>query len=421
MKVLIIGSGGREHTIAWKIKQSDKVSEVFIAPGNAGTASIGTNVDISADDIDKLLSFAMDNDIDMTVVGPEGPLVAGIVDIFREKGLRVIGPDKKGARLEGSKAYAKRFMDRYNMPTAKYEEYIDYDSALKGLDRFGFPVVIKADGLAAGKGVLIPENMEEAKAALNTIMKDQRFGDAGNKVVIEEFLTGIEASMICFVDNETIVPMVSAKDYKRALDGDKGLNTGGMGTFSPNTIVTDMLQEKINDQVLKPFMEGIKKEEMDFRGILFVGLMIDGDDIKILEFNTRFGDPETQVILPRLKSDLYNIFDGIIDDDLKSKDISWSDKKAVCVVATSGGYPESYPKEKMISIDNNILSKEDLFVFHAGTKLSGKDVLTNGGRVLGVVALEESLDSARKKSYKAMKSISFEGLTFRNDIGLDMK
>ena len=421
MKVLVIGSGGREHTIVWKLTQSKSVNKIYIAPGNAGTATIGENVDIKAEDIDGLLEFALKNDIDMTVVGPEVPLVEGIVDRFREKGLRILGPDKKGAKLEGSKAFAKEFMMKYNMPTARYEEYTDYDSALKGLSKFGYPVVIKADGLAAGKGVLIPENEKEAIESLDTIMKDNKFGDSGKKVVIEEFLRGIEASMICFVDNNTIVPMVSAKDYKRALDGDKGLNTGGMGTFSPNTIVTEELQHKINDEVLLPFMKGIKEEKMDFRGILFVGLMIDGEDIKILEFNTRFGDPETQVILPRMKSDLYQVFDSIIDNKLCDQEITWTDKKAICIVATSGGYPESYEKGKKILIDDKILKNEDLIIFHAGTKLHKNGIVTNGGRVLGVVALEDDLDSAREKSYNALKSIKFEGLTYRRDIGYDMK
>lgn len=421
MKVLVIGSGGREHTIVWKLNQSDKVSELFIAPGNAGTASLGINININAEDIDGLLQFAVNNKIDMTVVGPEVPLVEGIVDRFREKDLRILGPDKKGATLEGSKAYAKKFMEKYNMPTGKYKEYTNYDEARKGISEFGYPVVIKADGLAAGKGVLIPENEKEALDALKMIMKDKRFGTSGSKVIIEEFLRGIEASMICFVDNNTIVPMVSAKDYKRALDGDKGLNTGGMGTFSPNTVVTEALQEKINVEVLEPFMKGIKEEGIDFRGILFVGLMIDGKDIKILEFNTRFGDPETQVILPRLESDLFDIFNDIIDNKLSGKDIKWTTKKAICIVATSGGYPEAYEKGKVINISKDVYNKNNVHVFHAGTKNNGDNIVTNGGRVLGVVALEDSLDAARETSYGAMKSIEFNGLTYRRDIGFDMK
>jgi len=411
MKVLIIGSGGREHTIAWKLNQSEQVSEIYIAPGNAGTQAVGKNVDIKADDIENLLSFALEEKIDLTIVGPEVPLVLGITDLFRMNNLSIIGPDAKGSKLEGSKAFAKEFMMKYKINTAQYKEYTDFKEAKSDLGLYGYPMVLKADGLAGGKGVLIPETEKDAAEALDTLMNSDKFGDAGSKIIIEEFLDGIEASMLCFVDGETILPMETAQDYKRALDGDLGLNTGGMGTYSPSVLFDDTLKEKVNQEVLTPFIKGVQAEGIDFRGILFVGLMIKGDEIKVLEFNVRFGDPETQVILPRLKTDLYEIFDKMNNKELDQISLEWTNEKAVCVVLASGGYPEIYKKGYEIKG----LESVDM-VFHAGTRLFDDKVVTNGGRVLGVTSLGESIEVARKKSYEKIKKIEFKDMYYRKDI-----
>jgi len=414
MKVLVIGSGGREHALAWKLSKSSKVEKVFVSPGNAGTALEFENVDISPTDIDKLIKFALDNTIDLTVVGPEDPLCKGIVDKFRKENLNIIGPDASSAMLEGSKKFAKEFMIRYGIPTAKYVETNDYEEAVKFLDGFGVPVVIKADGLAAGKGVIIAETVDEAKDALKDILINKKFKDSGEYVVIEEFLRGIEASIICITDGKTILPLSSAKDYKRALDGDKGLNTGGMGAISPNPIITEDLLEKINTKVLKPFLKGVKEENFDYRGILFVGLMIENNDINVLEFNVRFGDPETEVILPRLKNDLIDIFMKIVDRKLDDVKLEWDNRHSCTVVLTSKGYPEAYEKEKVINIDSNL---KDSIVFHAGTKILDSKIVTNGGRVLNIVSLSKNLNEAIEKSYNNIKNISFEGITYRKDIG----
>ena len=411
MKILIIGSGGREHTIAWKLNQSEQVSEIYIAPGNAGTQAVGKNVDIKADDIENLLSFALEEKIDLTIVGPEVPLVLGITDLFRMNNLSIIGPDAKGSKLEGSKAFAKEFMMKYKINTAQYKEYTDFKEAKSDLGLYGYPMVLKADGLAGGKGVLIPETEKDAAEALDTLMNSDKFGDAGSKIIIEEFLDGIEASMLCFVDGETILPMETAQDYKRALDGDLGLNTGGMGTYSPSVLFDDTLKEKVNQEVLTPFIKGVQAEGIDFRGILFVGLMIKGDEIKVLEFNVRFGDPETQVILPRLKTDLYEIFDKMNNKELDQISLEWTNEKAVCVVLASGGYPEIYKKGYEIKG----LESVDM-VFHAGTRLFDDKVVTNGGRVLGVTSLGESIEVARKKSYEKIKKIEFKDMYYRKDI-----
>lgn len=411
MKILIIGSGGREHTIAWKMNQSQQVSEIFIAPGNAGTQKVGKNIDIKADDLDNLLAFALENKIDLTIVGPEVPLVLGITDLFRENNLSIIGPDTKGSKLEGSKAFAKEFMMKYDINTAQYKEYTDFNEAKSDLGLYGYPMVMKADGLAGGKGVLIPETEQEAAEALDTLMNSDKFGDAGSKIIIEEFLDGVEASMLCFVDGETILPMETAQDYKRALDGDLGLNTGGMGTYSPSILFDDALKEKVEEEVLKPFIKGVQAEAIDFRGILFVGLMIKKDKIKVLEFNVRFGDPETQVILPRLKTDLYEIFNKMNQKKLNEISLEWTEEKAVCVVLASGGYPENYKKGYEIKG----LESVDM-VFHAGTKSIEDKILTNGGRVLGVTSLGESIQMARDRSYEKIKKIEFKDMYYRKDI-----
>ncbi len=413
MNVLMVGNGGREHTLVWKISQSHKVKRVFAAPGNAGIASIADVVDIDINDIDGLARFAKEKDIDLTVVGPEAPLTKGIVDKFEEEGLKVFGPNKKCAMLEGSKAFAKDFMIRHNIPTAKYKEYVDVNNAIDEIDVFGFPVVIKADGLAAGKGVIIAKNKEEAIEALNLIMKDKKFGDAGSKVIIEEFLDGIEASVLCFVDENSIIPMVSAQDYKKAFDGDKGPNTGGMGTYSPSKIYDKAIEEKVKNTILTPVIKGFKEDGLNFKGILFIGLMIINGLPKVLEFNVRFGDPETQVILPRLETDIIDIFESIIDNKLNEQEIRWSKDKAVCIILASGGYPDKYEKGKEIMGLDKV---DDVLIFHAGTKYDNEKIVTNGGRVLGVVALDKTIEEARKKAYINVDKIYFDGKQYRKDI-----
>ncbi|SKC53948.1 phosphoribosylamine--glycine ligase [Maledivibacter halophilus] len=414
MKVLVVGSGGREHTLVWKISQSPRVDKIYCAPGNAGIGSMAELVNIRAEDIEVLLGFALEKNIDLTVVGPEVPLVDGIVDRFEKEGLRVFGPNKKCSQLEGSKAFAKDFMLRHNIPTAKYKEYVNVDEAINDIGIYGFPMVIKADGLAAGKGVIIAENEVQALEALNMIMKDKKFGDAGTKVVIEEFLDGIEASILCFVDGETIVPMVSAQDYKKAFDGDKGPNTGGMGTYSPSVIYNDDIKEKVENRILSSFTKGLKDDGLDYKGIVFIGLMIKDGEPKVLEFNTRFGDPETQVILSRLETDLVDIIESILNGKLRKQEIIWSDKKAVCIVLASQGYPGKYEKGKVIK---GLESIKDAVVFHAGTKLMDGNIVTNGGRVLGVVATGKNINEARNIAYKNVDKIKFEGKQYRKDIG----
>lgn len=414
MKILVVGSGAREHTLCWKLKQSKKVSKLYCAPGNAGICEIAEIVNIKADNLEELTKFSVDNKIDMVVVGPEGPLVSGLVDMLMDKGIKTFGPMKKGARLEGSKSYSKDFMKKYNIPTAKYEVYEDSKLALEGLKGFDVPVVIKADGLAAGKGVLICETIEEAEKAIISIMNDKQFGEAGNLVVIEEFLDGIEASLLCFVDGKNIIPMESARDYKKAYDGDKGLNTGGMGNFSPNPIYTDSLNEYIKEKIIDTTFQGFIGEEIDFRGVLFIGLMIKNGEAKVLEYNTRFGDPETESVIPRLKSDLVSIMEKCIDGNLSADDLEWKDEKSVTVILASGGYPEEYEKGKEITGLESV--DEDIIVFHGGTKLSNGKVLTDGGRVLAVTALGNTLDEAREKIYKNIPKIKFENMEYRKDI-----
>ncbi len=414
MKVLVIGSGGREHTLVWKISQSPRVEKIYCAPGNAGIGNMAELVNIKAEDIELLLAFALEKAIDLTVVGPEVPLVEGIVDRFMEEGLKIFGPNKACAELEGSKAFAKEFMIRHGIPTAMYKEYTDADEAINDIGIYGFPMVIKADGLAAGKGVIIAQDGNEAHEALSMIMKDKKFGDAGEKVVIEEFLDGIETSILCFVDGDTIVPMVSAQDYKKAFDGDKGPNTGGMGTYSPSAIYDEDIKEKSHNEILIPFIEGLKADGLDFKGIIFIGLMIKDGKLKVLEFNTRFGDPETQVVISRLETDLIEIIESIIEGNLENQEIKWSDKKAVCVVLASEGYPERYEKGMVIEGLDKI---EKSVVFHAGTKLQDGKVVTNGGRVLGVVVTADTIDIARDIVYKDIEKINFKGKQYRKDIG----
>ncbi|MGF7059467.1 phosphoribosylamine--glycine ligase [Brassicibacter mesophilus] len=414
MKVLIIGSGAREHAIVWKIAQSKRVSKIYCAPGNAGIQQVAECINIKDDDIETLVSFALKEKIELTVVGPEVPLVHGIVDKFLENGLKVFGPCKKAAMLEGSKRYSKEFMDKYDIPTAKFRSFTSTKQALEGLSEFNYPLVIKADGLAAGKGVVICQNEQEAKDTINSMLENKKFGESGNEIVIEEFLYGTEASLLCFVNGNKIIPMESARDYKRVFDGDNGLNTGGMGCFSPNTIFTEELEKRIKADILDRIIYGFDGESIDFRGVLFIGLMITVNGPKVIEFNVRMGDPETEVVLPRLESDIVDIFEKTIDGTLESSDLKWLDKKCVCVVAASGGYPESYEKNKVITGLENV--DKDVMVFHAGTKRIEDKVLTNGGRVLTVTALADTIDEARRKAYRNIGKINFDGMHYRKDI-----
>ena len=414
MKILVVGGGGREHAICWKLSNEANVEKIYCAPGNAGISNVAECIDIGDSDIENLLKFAKENQIDLTIVGPEIPLVAGIVDAFEKEGLKIFGPNKKCAQLEGSKAFSKDFMIRHNLPTAKYKEYTDLDEAISEIDSFGYPVVIKADGLAAGKGVVIPENREDAITTLKEMMSDKKFGKAGDKIVVEEFLNGIETSILAFVDNDSIVPMVSAKDHKKVFEGETGLNTGGMGTFSPSEIYTDELAKEIQEKILDKTLEGFKKDNLNYKGILFVGLMITEDGPKILEYNVRFGDPETQSVLFRLDTDLNKIISAILDNNLKNIEINYSKEEAICVMLTSGGYPESYEKGKVISGLENLDS--DIVVFHSGTKFDNGNIVTNGGRVIGITAKGKTVKEAGEKVYENIKKINFEGMHYRKDI-----
>jgi len=408
MKILVVGSGAREHTICWKLKQSSKLSKLYCAPGNAGISKIAECVDIKADELEKLVEYSVKNSIDLVVVGPEVPLVAGLVDMLNEKGIKAFGPVKAGAKFEGSKSYSKDFMKKYSIPSANYEIYTDSEKAISELNKFNTPIVVKADGLAAGKGVLICETHEEAKEAIKSIMVKKLFGEAGNSVVIEEFLKGTEASLLCFVDGKNMIPMESARDYKKAYDQDKGLNTGGMGCFSPNTIFTEELN------ILDRTLNGFLNENIEFKGVLFIGLMIENNQAKVLEYNARFGDPETEVVLPRLKSDLIDIMLKCIEGNLTEDDLQWEDNKCVTVILASGGYPESYEKGKEITGINEV--DDDIIIFHGGTKLSGNKTITDGGRVLAVTAMGKSLEEARNKVYKNIPKINFEKMEYRTDI-----
>lgn len=413
MKVLVIGSGGREHALVDCISKSPKVSHIFVSPGNAGMESQAIGLDIPVDDIDALLAFAHSEHIGLTIVGPEIPLVAGITDVFEENGLKVFGVNKVCAQFEGSKEFTKEFLMKYNIPTAGYLSTSDVQEAMNNIGVYGYPMVIKADGLAGGKGVILAENESEAKTALDDIMVKKVFG--GSKVVIEEYLTGVEASILCFVDGKTITPMETAKDHKRALDGDLGLNTGGMGTFSPSNLMDDSLQKVIRDTILDPIIQGFQSENLDYKGILFIGLMIENNVPKVLEFNVRLGDPETQVVLPRLETDFIEIVEEILAQRLDSCEIKWKKEHSACVVLTAKGYPEAYPKGDVITGLDQVDS--DIILYHAGTIKKGEDIVTHGGRVLNVVALGNTLEEAREKVYKNVEKIHFEGKTFRSDIG----
>lgn len=416
MKVLVVGSGGREHAICWKLAQSPKVTELYCAPGNAGIADSAKCISIKAEDIEGICKFAAEEKIDLAVIGPEVPLAMGIVDELEKVGVKTFGPNKNCAQLEASKSFTKAFLARHNIPTAGYREFTDKEELLANVGLYGYPMVLKADGLAAGKGVVIPENEEDAVKAIEEMMGDKVFGSAADLVVVEEFLTGVEASMLCFVDENTIVPMESAQDYKRIFDGDKGPNTGGMGTYSPSLLFNEEVEKQIREQILEPTLAGFQKDGLDFKGVLFIGLMLSKNGPKVIEFNNRFGDPETQSVLMRLDTDLLDIFTAVTENRLADVEIKWKDERAVCVVMASGGYPGSYEKGKVITGLNDV--DEDVVVFHAGTKFAEDGAIaTSGGRVLGVTATGATHEEAKAKAYENVKRISFEGAQYRNDIG----
>ncbi len=420
MKILVVGSGGREHAIAWKLAQSPKVEKVYCAPGNAGIADVAECINVKAEDIEGICSVAKEKAVDMAVIGPEVPLAMGITDELEKVGVKTFGPNKKCSQLEASKAFTKSFLARHDIPTAKYKEYTDKDELILDIGIYGYPMVLKADGLAAGKGVVLAENAEEAKNAIEEMMGSKVFGSAADKVVVEECLVGVEASCLCFVDENTIVPMESAQDYKRIFDGDKGPNTGGMGTYSPSLMFTEEIEKRVMDEILLPTLEGFKKDGLDFKGVLFVGLMLTEDGPKVIEFNNRFGDPETQSVLMRLDTDLYEIFDAVCENRLKDIDIKWKEDRAVCVVLASGGYPGDYEKGEVITGLDDV--DDGVVVFHAGTKHDENgNVATAGGRVLGVTTTGKTHDEARAKAFENVKKISFEGMQYRNDIGLIIK
>ncbi len=418
MKVLIIGSGGREHAIAWKVAQSPKVEKIYCAPGNAGIAEYAECVAIGAMEFEKLAAFAKEHEVDLTVVGMDDPLVGGVVDVFEKEGLRVFGPRKNAAILEGSKAFSKDLMKKYNIPTAGYENFEDADAALAYLrEKAEFPIVLKADGLALGKGVLICNTLEEAEEGVQTIMLDKKFGSAGNMLVIEEFMTGREVSVLSFVDGKTIKTMTSAQDHKRAKDGDQGLNTGGMGTFSPSPFYTKEVDDFCEKYIYQATVDAMAAEGREFKGIIFFGLMLTEKGPKVLEYNARFGDPEAQVVIPRLKNDIVEVFEACVDGKLDEVDLQFEDNAAVCVVLASDGYPVSYEKGFPIEGLDTFKDKDGYYVFHAGTAFKDGKIVTNGGRVLGVTAKGADLKEARANAYKATQWIQFENKYMRNDIG----
>ena len=420
MKILVVGGGGREHAIVKKLAQSKKNHKIYVAPGNAGTEENATNVAISVMDFDALVDFAKKEKIDLTVVGMDDPLVGGIVDRFEAEGLRVFGPRKNAAILEGSKAFSKDLMKKYGIPTAAYENYCDPQKAIKYLETANYPIVLKADGLALGKGVLICKTFEEAKSGIEELMIDKSFGDAGNTIVIEEFLQGREVSVLSFVDGTHYALMTSAQDHKRAKDGDEGLNTGGMGTFSPSPFYTEEVDRYCKEHIYQKTVDAMRAEGREFKGIIFYGLMLTKSGVKVLEYNARFGDPETQVVLPRMENDIIDVFEACIDGCLDKIDLKFEDNAAVCVVLASDGYPLKYEKGKKIKGLENFEGKTDIFVFHAGTKKVNGDVVTNGGRVLGITATAPTLKEARDKAYEATKLIDFENKYMRNDIGMSI-
>jgi phosphoribosylamine--glycine ligase len=417
MKILVIGSGGREHALVWKIARSPLVEKVYCAPGNPGTALLAENVDIKVDDLQGLLDFALGECIDLTVVGPELPLSMGIVDLFEERGLTIFGARRDAAMIEASKAFAKDLMNKYGVPTAAYGVFEEVEKAVAFIDRAGLPIVIKADGLAAGKGVIIAASRDEAVATVADMLSGNAFGEAGSRVVIEEFLTGEEASFLAFTDGKKILPLASAQDHKPVFDGDRGPNTGGMGAYSPAPVVTPAIHDKIMNEVMRRAVDGLASEGRPYRGVLYAGLMIDGGNIKTLEFNARFGDPECQPLLMRMKSDIVPILMSVARGDLGETTIQWHDKAAVCVVMASEGYPGGYRKGDKISGLEEAAKIEDMVVFHAGTAVKEGKTMTAGGRVLGVTALGSTVRDAVDLAYRGVAAISWEGAHYRRDIG----
>lgn len=417
MKILVIGSGGREHCLVWKIAQSDRVKEIFCAPGNGGTEGLARNIHIAAGDIKTLGDFAQEAKIDLTVVGPELPLVKGIVDEFQKRGLKVFGPQQELALLEGSKVFAKETMAKFSLPTADFRIFSDKTQAANFIREKGAPIVVKADGLAGGKGVFVCGSVEEAHKALKTVMVDKEFGDSGRRVLVEDCLQGEEASILVFSDGKNVVPLASSQDYKRIYDGDRGPNTGGMGAYSPAPVVTDVLEQKVNTEILQPLIRGLNNEGKQYIGMLYLGLMISESGPKVLEFNVRFGDPETQVILPRLKNDLVELMLATIEGNLDKVHLAWDSRACICVVVASGGYPQDYEKGKEISGLQEAAQVADTVIFHGGTKKENERYFTSGGRVLNVTSLGDDLEKAKARAYQAIEKIGFEKMYFRRDIG----
>lgn len=418
MRILVVGSGGREHAIVYKVAQSRHADKIFCAPGNAGIAELAECVPIPVMEYEKIADFAVEQKIDLVIVGPDDPLVGGIVDVLRSRGLRVFGPDKKAAILEGSKAFSKDLMKKYNIPTAGYENFDRAEDALAYLKTAKMPIVLKADGLALGKGVLICNTLAEAEDGVKSIMQDKQFGDAGNRMVVEEFMTGREVSVLTFCDGKTIRPMTSAQDHKRAKDHDEGLNTGGMGTFSPSPFYTEEIDAICRREIYQPTVDAMASEGRPFKGVIFFGLMLTEDGPKVLEYNARFGDPEAQVVLPRMENDIVDVVNACIDGTLDQIELRFADNAAVCVVLASDGYPVKYEKGFPITGLENFKNRDDIFCFHAGTKVNDAgEIVTNGGRVLGVTALGEDLKSARANAYRATELVHFDNAYKRNDIG----
>ncbi|HHV99442.1 MAG TPA: phosphoribosylamine--glycine ligase [Clostridiaceae bacterium] len=418
MRILVVGGGGREHAVVWKLAQNPSVEKIYCAPGNGGISSLAQCISIKATDIEGIKAFSKENNIDLVVVTPDDPLAAGMVDELEKEGIRAFGPKKDAAIIEWSKSFAKDLMKKYNIPTARYEVFDNSKDAIGYLSHQKFPIVVKADGLALGKGVIIAQNFEEAREAVYSIMDEKTFGEAGNRIVIEEFLVGQEVSILAFTDGKTIVPMVSSQDHKRALDGDRGLNTGGMGTFSPSRIYTSEIAQYCMENIFRPTVNAMNMENRKFKGVLYFGLILTDDGPKVLEYNARFGDPETQVVLPRLKSDLLEIFNAVIDERLDEVKVEWDDRAAVCVIMASGGYPQKYQTGYEIEGINEAEKEQDIIVFHAGTRFENGRYYTAGGRVLGVTAMDDTLDGAIKKAYEGVGKINFKDAHYRRDIGI---
>jgi phosphoribosylamine--glycine ligase len=421
MKILVVGSGGREHALVWNLHKSPLVKKIYAAPGNAGISKLAECVKITSEDVIGLVNFARKNSIDLTVVGPELPLTLGIVDEFQKRNLRIFGPTKMAAMIEGSKVFAKEFMKKYHIPTASFKVFDKADEAIGFVKSSDMPLVIKADGLAAGKGAVIVEDTQSAISTIQKIMVEKIFKDAGNRVVIEDFLEGEEVTILAFTDGKTILPMPSSQDHKKIYDGDRGPNTGGMGAYAPTTIVDERMVKRIYDQILEPTIVGLEQEGIVFKGVLYAGLMITERGPKVMEFNCRFGDPETQVILPLLKGDLVEIFMSIVEGDLSFEGVEWTDNFAVCVILASAGYPDKYEKGKEIFGLNKVEQAEDVLIFHAGTKKEGEKLVTSGGRVLGITAVDKDVEKAIHKAYASVDKVRFEGAQFRRDIGYRLR